>query len=164
MPADPPAQRQGPVDRAADPVQLVPDLGPALHDVYLASSKLHDVDPITAEMVRLRNARFQDCHLCQGIRYADALEAGVTDEMLDKVDDYEHSDLPERGRRRSAGRRLPPARAAPSAEVAEQLTEYFTPVEIAELLLRLNGWTNNKVFISLGLKDLDEIRPQVLAL
>ncbi len=42
---------------------LCPDLSPARRRWHRAVTEQRAVDPVTQEVVRLRNARRQDCHL-----------------------------------------------------------------------------------------------------
>jgi alkylhydroperoxidase family enzyme len=54
---------------------------------------LHSLDPALGEMIRWRNARRQDCQLCQSYRDPAARAAGVDDATLAAVDNFESSDL-----------------------------------------------------------------------
>jgi len=42
---------------------LCPTLAPARAQYYRQIVKLRGVDPITTELIRIRNGRFQACHL-----------------------------------------------------------------------------------------------------
>lgn len=115
------------------------------------------LDAVTAELVRLRNARRQGCNLCQGLRSRAALESGATEELL-----AEGSELPTASQRaalRVADAFLSDPNALDPAGRDEVLAE-LTAEQVVEVVERLAGWSYNKVLIALGL-DLDEIRPQV---
>ena len=42
---------------------LCPTLAPVRANYYRQLVRLRGVDPVTTELVRIRNGRFQDCHL-----------------------------------------------------------------------------------------------------
>jgi AhpD family alkylhydroperoxidase len=113
-------------------------------------------DPVLTEMVRLRNARFQDCKFCQSTRSPAARAQGATETLYAAIDNYEASDLSER---RKAALRLADAYllwpAGTSEEVRARALEHFTPEQIVEFILRLMVYSSDKVMISLNL-DLDE--------
>jgi alkylhydroperoxidase family enzyme len=113
-------------------------------------------DPVLTEMVRLRNARFQDCKFCQSTRSPAARAQGATESLYADIDDYEASGLSER---QKAALRLADAYllwpAGTSEEVRAGALEHFTPEQIIELILRLLVYSSDKVMISLNL-DLDK--------
>jgi len=117
-------------------------------------------EPVLTEMVRLRNARFQDCHFCQSTRSPAARAQGATEALYAAIDDYEASDLSER---QKAALRLADAYllwpAGTSDEVRAGALEQFTPEQIVEFVLRLLVYSSDKVMISLNL-DLDEPLPR----
>jgi len=110
------------------------------------------LDPVTAELIRWRNARRQDCQVCQGYRDESARVAGVTDATLAKVDDYESSDLPEAHKAvlRFVDAYLGNPEAVPD-DVIAGMQLHFTPLQRAEVVLRLHGTTQNRVMRALGL-------------
>jgi alkylhydroperoxidase family enzyme len=55
------------------------------------------LDEATKEAGRLRNARTVDCKICRNLRFAGATEAGLTEDLVELIEDgYETSDLPPR--------------------------------------------------------------------
>ena len=137
------------------------DLAPAIAEARGRSQSLTFAlsavnDPVLTEMVRLRNARFQDCKFCQSTRSPAARAQGATETLYAAIDDYESSDLTER---QKAALRLADAYllwpAGTSDEVRAGALEHFTPEQIVELILRLLCYSSDKVMISLNL-DLDE--------
>jgi hypothetical protein len=48
---------------APDASGLCPTLAPARANYYRQLVRLRGVDPVTTELVRIRNGRFQECHL-----------------------------------------------------------------------------------------------------
>ena len=95
------------------------------------------------------------------MRNAVALQHGVTEELLEQVDHYDTSTLPEH--QKLALRLADVYLSSPSGmseELKQALLANFTSAEIVELLLHLIGWTRNKAMVALGL-ELDEVRHQV---
>jgi alkylhydroperoxidase family enzyme len=135
---------------------VAPDLD-ALRARISTSVPVGVVHPVTAEVVRLRNARRQGCCLCQSMRYHAATEHGATEEVLahEYVGRTDHD---------VAAIRLCDAFLDAPAELGtderQELLEHLSPGEVVELVGRLANWTYNKVMISLGM-DLDrvELRP-----
>src|SRR4051794_40477076 len=97
-----------------------------------------------------------------GYRDAVALQAGVDDNMLDLVDDHEHSPLSPQ--QKAALRFADAYLSGPVAvddELRGELATYFTPAELGSLLVRLMHFSSDKVMVALGL-DLDEPTRQVV--
>src|SRR5437867_2779898 len=80
---------------AVSTAELTPGFDRLKSKVITEAIRIGALDPVTAELVRWRIARTQACGVCQAYRDPAAREAGVTDETLGVVDDYEHSDLTE---------------------------------------------------------------------
>lgn len=125
----------------------------AYQDAVVRSTAL---DPVTTELVRLRCARQHDCRLCQTLRLADAIEAGVDDAMTAKIDRYEDSDLSER--HKVALRLVDAIIWRPtdlSEELARQAHEHFSDEELAELLVDVTKWSTQKIHVALGTDGAD---------
>ena len=45
------------------------------------------VDQATKEVARIRNARVIDCRLCRSLRFAGAREEGLSEELVEQIDD-----------------------------------------------------------------------------
>ena len=91
-------------------------------------------------------------------RSAVALQQGVDEEMLAEVDRYEHSDLSpgQRAALRLADTYLTsPGEMSDSAK--QEVATYLSQVQIVELVLKLMGFSSDKVMVALGL-DLDVVR------
>ncbi len=84
---DGPGPRAGSVDGAV--------LLGAFDELSRAVARLGSIDPVTAELVRLRGARQHDCRLCRSTRSARALDAGADEDLLDATERYETSELSE---------------------------------------------------------------------
>ena len=72
---------------------LSPGIDRAASRVLTEAIAIGSLDPVTGELIRWRNARRQDCQLCQSHRDEAARSAGVTDATLDAVDHFESSDF-----------------------------------------------------------------------
>ena len=92
-------------------------------------------------------------------RGAVAQQQGVDDEMLAKVDDYEHSDLSEE---QLAALRLADAYliapAAMTDAVRADVAARLTPEQVVEVVLKVMGFSSDKAMVALGI-DFDEERP-----
>jgi alkylhydroperoxidase family enzyme len=91
-------------------------------------------------------------------RGAVAQQQGVDEQMLDKVDHYEDSDLPAQ---QQASLRLADAYLiAPGAlsdSVRAEIAAHLTPAQIVELVLKLMGFASDKALVALGI-DYDEVQ------
>lgn len=120
----------------------------AFIDAVAAGSGL---DPVVAELVRLRGARTHDCRVCQAVRYEPARQAGVDEPMLDKIDDFEASDLPERVK---VALRLTDAFIRAPSELSPELVQQargtFTDDELMELCLQIVKNSSQKIGVALG--------------
>ena len=96
------------------------------------------LDQPTKEVARLRNARVTGCGICRNLRFASARDAGLSEELVDKiVDGYKHSALPERFK--LAARLTDVIIGATPSDVPQDLRDVllaeFTPAELVELAL-----------------------------
>ena len=77
----------GPVawDHATDPSDLV-------FNTFLPTvARLRELDPLTAEVVRLRGATQHNCRLCKSLRETTALNAGGTETLYEDIERFEES-------------------------------------------------------------------------
>jgi hypothetical protein len=92
------------------------------------------------------------------VRSAVALQQGVDEELLAKVDTYETSDLSEM---RKATLRLSDAYLTSPADISDDVKrsalEHLTTPQIVETVLHLMQYSSDKIMVALGL-DLEEIR------
>ena len=90
-------------------------------------------------------------------RSAVALQQGVDEEMLSDVDHYETSEL---SPAHQVALRLTDAYLIAPAEmrdsVKRDVAEHLTPTQIVEVVLKLMGFSSDKVMVVLGL-DFDEV-------
>jgi alkylhydroperoxidase family enzyme len=90
-------------------------------------------------------------------RSAVALQQGVDEEMLSSVDHYETSDL---SPAQQAALRLADAYLIAPAEMSEatkrDVAANLTPTQVVEVVLKLMGFSSDKVMVALGL-DFEEV-------
>jgi alkylhydroperoxidase family enzyme len=91
-------------------------------------------------------------------RGAVAQQQGVDEQMLEKVDHYEDSDLaPEQ---RAALRLADAYLVAPGAmsdAVRAEVSALLTPAQGVEVVLKLTGFSSDKALVALGI-DFDEVQ------
>lgn len=91
-------------------------------------------------------------------RSAVALQQGANEDMLTAVDHYEESDL---SPAQQAALRLADAYLTYPAEMSDsakrEVAAQLTPTQVVETVLKLMGFSSDKVMVALGL-DLDEVR------
>lgn len=139
-----------------DPTELAPAVVASRDKCQAAIFALDALrDPVLVEMVRLRNARFQDCRFCQSTRSPAARASGATEDLYDQIDDYETSTL---DARQKAALRLADAYLLRPGELSDDVRrealESFRTDEIVEIVLRLFHYSSDKVMVALRL-DLD---------
>ncbi len=111
--------------------------------------RLEALDPITAEVVRLRGARQHHCRLCTSLRSRPALLAGGDESVFSGVDDYEHSDLTPAQKAALAftdAMIWTPARITGSVP---RLLEWFSPAQAVELVFDVTRNALNKIAVAL---------------
>jgi alkylhydroperoxidase family enzyme len=111
--------------------------------------RLEAVDPVTAEVVRLRGARQHQCRLCKSLRSRPALLAGGDESVFSGVDDYEHSDLTPAQKAALAftdAMIWTPARITGSVP---RLLEWFSPAQAVELVFDVTRNALNKIAVAL---------------
>jgi alkylhydroperoxidase family enzyme len=93
------------------------------------------LDQGVKEAGRLRNARTVDCKICRNLRFAGATEAGLTEDLVELIEDgFEKTDLP--ARYKLAVRYTDVLITDPSSltdDLKAELAAEFTPEQIAEL-------------------------------
>ena len=125
------------------------ELDDAMHAFERSVVRIHGVDPVTTELVRLRCARIHDCRRCRGVRDDAALEAGFDEELGAKIDRYETSDL---SARHKAALRLADAMILGTPVDRADARAHFSETEIAELLLDVVKWSVQKPLVALRIE------------
>jgi hypothetical protein len=137
----------------ADP--SVPKYGTAIDfavDAFAAAVvRQRALDPALTELVRLRCARVHDCRLCRSVRNMDA--GGLDEETAAKIDGYASSDLDERAKvalRLTDAVIIDPSSA--DATLRADARRLFSETEIAELLLDVVKWSQQKASVALRIE------------
>lgn len=145
-----PAARPAKAPAGAGPDQA-PDLWAAIEKMLRAVARLRALDAVTTELVRLRGARHHQCRICQSRLSLSALEAVGDRAVLDQVDIYETSDLPER--QKVALRLTDAFLTQPSTldgPLAAAVRAHFTPAEAVEIVYDVARNATNKFAVALG--------------
>lgn len=134
------ARVKPPATTSSDPIQssplaLQPDLLAAFLRMYGVLWSGGIVDQATKEVARIRNARRVDCPICKAIRFAGAKQAGLTEDIVDRIrDDWSQRDL---SPRHKAALRAVDAfhddAGALDDDAKQQLLASFAPAELVEL-------------------------------
>ncbi len=138
----------GPVawDRATDPSDLV-------FNTFLPTvARLRELDPLTAEVVRLRGATQHNCRLCKSLRETTALNAGGAETLYEDIERFEES-AQLTDRHKAALRYVDALIWAPGridAGVAEGVRAHFSEAEAVELTLDVMRNASNKIAVALA--------------
>lgn len=140
-----PAVAQG-WDHDTDPADLL------LNGFAPAVAQMHNLDPVTTEVVRLRGAVQHNCRLCRSLRDGAALDAGGSETLYDDIERYEDSSLLSDAHK-AALRYVDaliwtPARIAP--DVAAGVRTYFPDTQAVELTLDVMRNACNKIAVAFG--------------
>jgi alkylhydroperoxidase family enzyme len=127
------------------------DLGERFDDLMKTIARMHELDPITTELVRLRGARQHNCRICQSTRSVQAVSAGADESMFTKIDWYETTDLTERHKvalRLTDAVITQPTEITP--ELVAQVRTYFEPAEVVEIVFDILRNSAQKVAVALA--------------
>lgn len=122
----------------------------AVESFAVAARKAQSSEPRIVELVRLRCASHHDCRLCRSLRTDDS---GVDEADVRKIDDYENSDLDDRAKAAlllTDGMIIDPRGV--TAAVAARIREHLSPREIAELLLLIVKYSQQKASVALRIE------------
>jgi alkylhydroperoxidase family enzyme len=138
----------GPVDwdHTTEPSDVV------FNEFLPAVARMRALDPVTAELVRLRGAAQHNCRLCKSLRETTALDAGGSESLYGDIEGYEDSSrLTRRAKaalRYTDGLIWTPAHLV--ADVAAEVRSGFSEAEAVELTFDVMRNASNKVAVSLG--------------
>lgn len=125
----------------------------AIAEFAAAVVRSRSVDPVTSELVRLRCAQVHDCRLCGSLRNREALEEGFDEALQRKIARYQSSDL---SPHQVAALRLCDAMIlTPSLAddaLRAELEQHFSPEQIAEIMLDVVKWSQQKALVALRLE------------
>src|SRR3954452_9718828 len=66
-----------------------------LAGIPVATKSSFQLEPVLHELIRIYNAKVQDCQYCQNARQAVAVQAGLEEDMVQALGSFESSNLPE---------------------------------------------------------------------
>ncbi len=123
-----------------------------LAGIPIRTRKSFQVEPVLHELIRLYNAKYQDCQYCQNARQAVAVQAGLDEDMVAALARFETSNLPENYK---AALRITSAVAHNPALLTDEIWEgarvWFSERELVDIVLLSMHTTSSKVTITLGL-------------
>lgn len=134
------------IDRETDPV------GKLLGGFVPAVARLHEVDAVTTEVVRLRGAEAHNCRLCKSLREGHALDAGGSEDMYQQIVDFESAaDLTQA--HKAALRYVDALIWTPSridADVADGMRKHFSERQMFEITMDIMRNSCNKIAVSMA--------------
>jgi AhpD family alkylhydroperoxidase len=152
-------------DTVTDGPRITPPQGSRWFDIDLVTSydryaeaAMGDrqVDPLVFEMVRLRCAQYHDCRVCKSLRLEDALQAGLDEEIVEKIARYESSDLPDRIKvalRLTDSVIMMPTMA--DEALRADLAKHFTRAQVAEIIFCVIRHSVQKALVALRFESFD---------
>jgi len=115
-------------------------------------ARSRELDPLTAELVRLRGATQHNCRLCKSLRETTALNAGGSEAMYGDIEHFEAStvltDRHKAALRYADALIWSPARI--DSGIAAGVREHFSDAEAVELTFDVMRNASNKVAVALG--------------
>lgn len=123
-----------------------------LAGIPVRTKKSFQLDPVLHELIRLYNAKVQDCQYCQNARQAVAVQAGLDEDMVSALSHFETSDLPESIK--AALRITSVISTNPGLltdEIWDGAAKFYTEDELVDIVLLSMHTTASKVTITLGL-------------
>jgi AhpD family alkylhydroperoxidase len=120
--------------------------------IPVRTKKSFQLDPVLHELIRLYNAKVQDCQYCQNARQAVAVQAGLDEDMVSALSHFETSALPEDIK--AALRITSVVSTNPGLltdEIWDAAARFYTEDELVDIVLLSMHTTASKVTITLGL-------------
>jgi alkylhydroperoxidase family enzyme len=133
-------------DHATDPSDAV------FNGFLPAVARLRELDPLTAEVVRLRGATQHNCRLCKSLRESTALNAGGSETLYGDIEQFEAS-AQLTDRQKAALRYVDALIWSPGridGGIAAGVRAHFSDVESVELTFDVMRNASNKVAVALG--------------
>ncbi|VEG56603.1 Uncharacterised protein [Mycolicibacterium aurum] len=134
------------IDRDADPVAKV------LGGFVPAVARLHELDAVTTEVVRLRGAEAHNCRLCKSLREGHALDAGGSEELYVQIAEFESAQgLSEA--HKAALRYVDALIWSPSSidqDVVDGVRRHFSEKQMLELTLDVMRNAANKIAVAMA--------------
>jgi alkylhydroperoxidase family enzyme len=138
---------------------VAPDLAQAFAGFQAASITGPKVDIVTKEMVRILSGQLSHCGTCRNLRVQVAVDRGLDETTVAKLEHFEDSDLSDRHKaalRYAKAFLIDPESFDDAARAA--LMEHFRADQIAELtldLIRLRP--GSKLAVASGIADTDQL-------
>jgi alkylhydroperoxidase family enzyme len=140
-------EQTNPVALIAIPIELS-----RLAGIPIRTRASFQLDPVLHELIRLYNAKVMDCQYCQNARQAVAVQAGLREDMVSALSNFESSALPESIK---VALRLTAAISSNPGLVTDEMwadaQKYYTEAELVDIVLLSVHTTASKVTITLGL-------------
>jgi len=137
-----------PAARIAIPTELS-----RLAAIPIMSEGSFQIDPVVHECIRLFSANFNGCTYCQNARQAVAVQAGLDENMVSKLMNFEHSDLPDPVK---AALRITNAIDSGPQTLTQAVWDgarrYFSEQEVVDIVLLSMHGCGSKVAVTLGLE------------
>jgi len=117
-----------------------------------AVARLHELDAVTTEVVRLLGAEAHNCRLCKSLREGHALDEGGSEDMYRQIADFETADDLSDAHK-AALRYVDVLIRAPSQispEVAAGVRKHYSEKQMFELTLDVMRNAANKIAVSLA--------------
>jgi len=145
--SNPEADPDNPASHLTPPLDL-----PRLAGIPVQTRSSFRLDPVLHELIRIYNAKVQDCQYCQTARRAVAVQAGLKESMVEVLSDFENSDLADDVK---AALRLTAAFSSNPGMITDEMwndaAQHFTPQEIVDIVLLSMQTIASKVTVTLGL-------------
>ena len=123
-----------------------------LAGIPVRTTKSFQLDPVLHELIRIYNAKVQDCQYCQNARQAVAVQAGLNEDMVSALSRFESSDLPEPIK---AALRITAAVSTNPGLLTDEIWKdagrFYTEQELVDIVLLSMHTTASKATITLGL-------------
>jgi alkylhydroperoxidase family enzyme len=138
----------GPIvwDHSTEPSDLV------FNDFLPAVARMRALDPVTAELVRLRGAAQHNCRLCKSLRERTALDGGGSETLYGEIEQFELSTQID-ARAKAALRYTDGLIWTPAHLVVDDAAEVrsaFSEPEAVELTFDVMRNASNKIAVALG--------------
>ena len=120
--------------------------------IPVRTKRSFQLDPVLHELIRIYNAKNQDCQYCQNARQAVAVQHGLNEDMVSALGHFETSNLPEQIK---AALRITSAVATNPALLTDEIWadagRYYSEQELVDIVLLSMHTTASKTTITLGL-------------
>jgi alkylhydroperoxidase family enzyme len=147
-----PPDRLGPRGEP-DATELCPELCAAFDRSYEAVLACDRVDPLVAELVRLRNAGHQGCNLCLTSRSAAALDACGDESVYAAALEFGQASREDQRAALDLAAVFLTDPSPPDPELRARLRREFSNAEVVELVLRLWHYSSNRIRAALRLDN-----------